>query len=333
MKIRKGLMIMAALGLFVSLCGCAFGFGEKGDNGLGKKAKTNESGISSFSYDYNGSIGANSYHYEVTRTDDGKAEIEYDAMEYDSLGEMTMTVQTDLLDQLDELYRKHNVARWDGYSKYNPNVLDGDGFSLSISFNDGKSMSAHGSNAEPDGYREFISELKAIIDPYLEQMRQAAIQQKIDEGMQGELTFLMANFMQRGNSGSDSYEILLRQNSGNRENVDIRIKSVSGEFIEPGKYNYYAFVDDEDIDFSAIQALIEKYEIIKWYDYDKSAEDYNNEEWFQVSFGFENDSINAMGTMHPENYEEFRQEFLQHIVRIIRNAEDKYEDFKNRESN
>lgn len=41
-------MIMAALGLFVSLCGCAFGFGEKGDNGLGKKAKTNESGISSF---------------------------------------------------------------------------------------------------------------------------------------------------------------------------------------------------------------------------------------------------------------------------------------------
>ena len=41
-------------------------------------------------------------------------------------------------------------------------------------------MSAHGSNAKPDGYREFMGELKAIIDPYLEQMRQAAIQQKIE---------------------------------------------------------------------------------------------------------------------------------------------------------
>ena len=69
---------------------------------------------------------------------------------------------------------------------------------------------------------------------------------------------------------------------------------------------------------------------MKWYNWDKAAEDYNNAEWFQLSFSFEEGNMNAMGTEYPENYDEFRSEVLQHIVRVIRAAEAKHEDFRSR---
>ena len=81
---------------------------------------------------------------------------------------------------------------------------------------------------------------------------------------------------------------------------------------------------EEQIDFASFQALIDKYELINWYNYDETAEDYNNQEWFQISFGFDDGKVlNAMGTKHPEHYEEFRQEYLELIIRICTSLEQK----------
>jgi hypothetical protein len=67
---------------------------------------------------------------------------------------------------------------------------------------------------------------------------------------------------------------------------------------------------DSDINWQGVAALVRKYDLVKWMDYDRAAEDYNNCEWFQIELGFEQGHISAMGTLHPDNYDNFRRDFL-----------------------
>ena len=83
-------------------------------------------------------------------------------------------------------------------------------------------------------------------------------------------------------------------------------------------------MEEDKIDFAGVQALIEKYDLITWYNYDETDEDYANKEWFQMSFGFDDGkTLNAMGTKHPEHYEEFRKEFLELIIQMCSQLENK----------
>ena len=56
------------------------------------------------------------------------------------------------------------VAGWDGFSESDPNVLDGEMFSLELVLADGSVLTAHGSNAWPDGYNTFYQGLLALLD-------------------------------------------------------------------------------------------------------------------------------------------------------------------------
>ena len=318
---KRVVTIVLALGLVGILTGCRSGLGIKGTNGIGKKAVDNESGVNTFFYSYNASIGADSYSYSVVEKD-GKHFLEYESMIYQDYGTMTMELDVDFLDQLTKLYKDCRLAEWDGYDKYATNVMDGDGFSLRLSFRDGQSMSAHGSNCAPDGYGEFYQKMEELLVPLRDELLEEARQQKIAEGFSGNLDFIMANFKQKGSSGSDSYDIFITMPGVREKNFDVQIKSESGEFLEPGSYRVYTAMDASQIDFAGVQALIEKYDLVQWYNYDKAAEDYNNSEWFQISFGFDGgNTLNACGTEHPENYDAFRKEFLELIVKMTENAE------------
>ena len=318
-------MIVLAVGLIGVLSGCRSQgdrlLGIKGTNGIGKKAVDNESGVNTFFYSYDGTIGGNSYSYSVVEKD-GKHYLEYESMVYGDYDTLTMELDEGFLDQLTALYKDCRLACWDGYSKYAANVMDGEGFSLRISFQDGESMSAHGSNCTPDGYNEFFQKMSELFTPLRDELLEEARAQKIAEGFPGKLDFIMATFKQRGSSGSDSYDIFITMPGVREKNFDVKIQSESGEFIEPGSYQYYTAVDADEIDFAGVQTLIEKYELIQWYNYDEAAEDYNNSEWFQISFGFDDGrTLNAMGTEHPEHYDDFRKEFLELVIGMTKNLE------------
>lgn len=326
--IRSVAVIVAALSLF-SLFSCLGhdnfipDIFEKGKDGLGSKAVVNTSGLTYFYYSYNGSIDAGSWSFEVSE-EDGAALVKYEGMRYSEYGEMTSTEDIALLKDLEKLYVDNNICQWEGYSKYNPNVLDGDGFSLDLKFADEKGMSASGSNTFPDGYGDFSREMHEIIDPVIDKILEARRQELVEKGVGGKMTSLLAVFKQQGDSGFDSYEFMLYDSSVRDSNFDVTIHSNSGDYIEPGDYRYYSAVSDEAIDFDAVAALVEKYNLITWYDYDVAAEDYSNSEWFQIDFCFEDGHISAMGTEHPENYDEFRNEFLELMMSMIKNAEENH---------
>ena len=143
--------------------------GEKGRNGVGKRARNNTSGISAFRFGYDGSIGGNNYTYVVSQKDESVV-FSYNSMEYPDLEHTEMTVDKSVLDRLNELYVNFRLAEWDGYSKYNTEICDGDGFSLRIKFNDGASVAASGTNAFPRRYGEFFAAMSSILDPLRDEL-------------------------------------------------------------------------------------------------------------------------------------------------------------------
>ena len=62
------------------------------------------------------------------------------------------------------VFAAYGLAAWDGFSKSNEGVLDGEGFLLEIEFTDGTSVHASGSNAFPSHYHEAMGALWTILE-------------------------------------------------------------------------------------------------------------------------------------------------------------------------
>lgn len=296
----------------------------QGSNGVGESAVDNKSGIVSFHYSYNGSIGGDSYSYSVKK-ENGKIIFTYESMQY-PYGEMTGEIDSSVLAALEEMYRDLRLAEWDGFSKYDTGVLDGSGFGFSMDFSDGGTISASGSNCFPPRYGDFHSRMESILAPIADQVREHARQSIIASGIHGDLCYWFVNFKQHGTSGKDHFEFVVYREEDRENNFDVQIESESGAVFPKGSVRYLTNLDDSFIDFEGVRALIEKYDLISWYGYEETAEDYNNAEWFQICFAFEDGDeefyLDAMGTEHPENYDAFRAEFLQLMADMIHRADE-----------
>ncbi|MCR4992043.1 MAG: hypothetical protein K6A45_03260 [Lachnospiraceae bacterium] len=298
--------------LSLILGGCA---GVSGSNGKGSKAKPNESGITSLYYGYHGSRAG--YSYTVS-SKDGKTVFEFDDSEHRDYGVMEYECDASAIEQLEKLYLDHKVYEWDGFSKTNKDVLDGDGFSLTITFNDGSEMNAHGSNASPKGFWEYEEELTEVIAPVKKACLDKYRADVIAKGINGNLDSVFVYFKQQGTSGRDSYTFHVFDKSIRDNNLDIQYTSRSGEYFPEGEEHYMLTVSLKDIGLEKVRKMIDDYGMLDWYDYDETAEDYNNSEWFQVSFGFDDGlSISACGTKHPEHYDEFRSAFLAWMQDVV----------------
>ncbi len=290
----KKLLILMALFNFFSSCS-------------GKPSY--EGRVKSFEFYYNGSIGADSHNFKVA-VDGDVVTIKYEDMLLPAYDVMTDTLPAVVLDSLTQLCRKHNVQNWDGFDGVNRYVLDGWGFSLYVSFDDGRSLSAHGSNMWPDGYHAFRDDMYTVMKPYLDQVKEKYRQMKIARGIGDKLQYVWINFIQKGKSGGNRFELRLSRDSADTS-VSITIDDYSGEFWQPDTHGYLSgSVPDAQFCWNEIEALAKRCEIIQWIDYDKAAEDYNNSEWFQMRVEYDQGFISAMGTEHPEHYDDFRAGLL-----------------------
>ena len=68
------------------------------------------------------------------------------------------------------LLHELKLTEWNGFRKSNPDVLDGEDFSLSVVFSDGSELSAYGSNSFPSGYSDKMSRVedffRALMEDY-----------------------------------------------------------------------------------------------------------------------------------------------------------------------
>lgn len=271
-----------------------------------------------FYFHYDGTIGRNNYSYEIEKDSANNFVLKYNALRLSKYGELYTTLDSAFMESISQLCSRYNIAKWDGFEGHNRSVSDGSGFSLDVRFDNGKSVDARGMNKFPNGYGDFKAEMNSIFESVTAAMEEKRRLEIVDQGIEGECSGILANFTQQGRSGSDKYEIFITSPDVREKNVDIKIKSVSGELIPPGNYTLYTTMTAEKIGFEYVTELVKKYNIISWYDYSLAAEDYNNEEWFQIGINFQNTNINAYGTKHPENYEKFRKELLEWVVAKVK---------------
>ena len=118
--------------------------------------------IKSFYLTYTNGYAMNSYTRYQLRFDDGKyiAEIKPYGVSEDDL--LEIEVDKEVMNKTVEILKKYEVNKWDGFDKTDQGVLDGDSFSLSVSLEEDKSISAHGYMMWPEHYRDVVGEISPI---------------------------------------------------------------------------------------------------------------------------------------------------------------------------
>lgn len=237
----------------------------------------------------------------------------YDVLEDYSVKKEDGSDAEKILKELAKVCAKYDVASWDGFDE-SQDMLDGEGFSLEIKFADGKVVKARGDNAFPTDYFDFANEVREVFAPLDNAKKDEERQAAIEKGINGKVTSILITFVQRGTSGRDNYKIVVGDQGSMRFNFDVQVESKSGEFFPVGEYKKVTSVSNDVIDLDKLQQMIEKYDLIQWYGFEGKAADPNNEEYFFAEIIFDDGLvIDASGSKHPENYDEFRKEFLEWV--------------------
>lgn len=75
----------------------------------------------------------------------------------------TVEISKEKVKEIENKLNEYNVSRWNGFSKSDKYVLDGDSFSFNLDFNDNDKISAHGYMMWPTNY----GHVKAYLDTTL----------------------------------------------------------------------------------------------------------------------------------------------------------------------
>ncbi len=141
------------------------------DTALGPAEKDDVSRLplSGFSYTQQGSSLDSCISYEVyRRVDDGLPHMIL-SFKKGTLPVMEVIMDQKALEGLADRIRELGLASWNGFRRNNRNALDGYGFGLSVSYPDGRSISASGYNAFPRDYGKRTGELCRYLNGLLEE--------------------------------------------------------------------------------------------------------------------------------------------------------------------
>ena len=168
--------------------------------------------------------------------------------------------------------------------------------------------------------------MESVLGPLCDKLLAEARQKMIDKGISCSISSIIVFYKQYGSSGSDEYKFLLSRSDVRSSNYEVNIKSKSGQFFPAGEYSAYKTVPDEYIPLEEIKELAKKYELIKWYDHEGTDPDSKNREWYQIHFSFDDGYVlNSSGTVYPDNYEEFRHDFLQLMAKTAEKIQNNFE--------
>ncbi len=77
--------------------------------------------------------------------------------------EIEKTVDKKYLGEIAKIINKYEVAKWDGFDE-SDDVTDGEGFSLKVTFGDGKAIEAHGYMKFPLNYHQVRDEFDDLFE-------------------------------------------------------------------------------------------------------------------------------------------------------------------------
>lgn len=76
----------------------------------------------------------------------------------DENDKVTKEVSKEFADKIKDILIKYDIGKWNGFKKYDKDVLDGDGFSFHVRMMDDETIEADGYMVWPENYRKVVSE-------------------------------------------------------------------------------------------------------------------------------------------------------------------------------
>ena len=129
-----------------------------------RKEKIEITNIHAFHLSYTKGYSINaSINYELDyNKDSGKYFVNIKPYDVSDDDKLEMDVDIDIKEKLENILKKYHVEKWNGFKKYDNNVLDGDSFHLYIKMDDEKTIEADGYMKWPENYSSVIRELDEL---------------------------------------------------------------------------------------------------------------------------------------------------------------------------
>lgn len=219
---------------------------------------------------------------------------------------MDEVLQQDYMTFLSRLATDYRMDKWNGFDKVDNRILDGSMFSLEITLSDGKTIYAHGSNAYPKNFSEPMNQVEDLIDKLTRVYSDMYPKQIQSE----EMYCFRMEFRGQPYTTSEFKLNCYLQDTSNQLEIRIRDR----EDLQSEDYAFYGTC--REFPFGEVQALIRKYDIPSWNGWamtDGEGEQFNLEALYDSG-----ERIEAYGTVHPENYEAFREEIMDLLMEFIR---------------
>lgn len=163
--ISLALFVVIVTAVGVILVTHPFGSDSKKDKNKDEKKEKYIGDITYFSYSY-GSFFGGYYDYEL-KSEDGKVYFIAKGLNGVDL-DVQCEIDSSVMKQLQEIVDKYELSKWDGFNKSDDNIMDGDSFSLTITYENGEEIKVSGYMKYPKRYDEVRSELRGIIENLIE---------------------------------------------------------------------------------------------------------------------------------------------------------------------
>ncbi|MDO4732350.1 MAG: hypothetical protein Q4B50_02370 [Bacillota bacterium] len=196
------------------------------------------------------------------------------------------TVNESFVRELEELLRKYEIGKWNGFHKSSKFAMDGDSFQLNIRMQDGDSLEADGYMKRPKNYSSFVTELAALFGKL--------------EGSNVEIREI------------ESFDFYYSNGYAAYSDQVYTLEYVDGGYIAKIKP---AFVpEEEELSFPVeesfareLEDLLREYEIGRWHGFQWSDSGVLDGDFFGLSVRMQGDThIRANGYMAwPRNYGDF----------------------------
>ncbi len=220
-----------------------------------------------------------------------------------------VTVGDDVVKELYDICIESGALSWDGYSKSvsMDYVLDaGDSYNLFLEFSDGSTVTVGSYNSSPTGWSDFSYKVSELFEAHEDYSRYS-----VSDFREAPLGRMIIEFSDGLSNPSHHYkvDICLRPEVGTWD-YSVVLKDSDGKYLDAGTdiHEYENGITGSP-DIESFLRLFEKYNLEKWDNVSGNAGD--DRDCFSIMIYFDNDkSITANGNIHPDNYEEFKADFV-----------------------
>lgn len=232
----------------------------------------------------------------------------------------TISITDTELQNILQALRDCDVGAWNGFHEVDTDILDGDSFELLIECDDEKNTAINlsGTNAYPPHYNMFAACMHTNLDHYRVDYNYARIPKTLESD---NLKVAFVHFTKPGMYGELEFNFQIWSDSHVGGNLVVDIADHDGEFLgEPAVIKKSITMPYNDL--SGIQKVVRRHNLARLNGYDKSDTDDKNSECFQLHFLYDNnETINIIGSLKPEGFDDFRRELVEECIKIYNNKE------------